>query len=317
MSSGVSVLVAVLMVYLADDKLFGRIFGQEIVLIIVNVCIYVWILIKGRSFRVEQCKYALAFALPLIPHLIAGNLLGSFDKIAIEKICGLEELAYYSLAFNCALLARVLWDSLNKAMVPWLYDNLAEGNISIIKKVSKYYISIFSFIAVGIMLFVPEVILIFGGKSYAVAKYVMPPIIMGSCFQFSYSMYVNVEMYLKRTVTISIGTMGAALLNIPLNYIFITKYGYVAAAYTTMVCYGALMLFHYMMVKREKMHKIYDNKYNFELLMIMCMITVAMEFVYQNEQLRRILLIAYIVMFFIAMYHFRIQVKKLVKKFIH
>lgn len=317
LSSGVSVLMAIIMVYLANDKLFGRIFGQEAVLIVVNMCIYSWIIYKGRTFCKIQSRYALTIALPLIPHLLAGNLLGSFDKIIIEKISGTEKLAYYSLAFNCTLLARVLWDSFNQAMVPWLYDNLSKNNKGIIKKISRLYLAIFLFLAVGIMLLVPEVIFIFGGSSYMVAKYVMPPIIMGSCFQFAYSMYVNVEMYMKKTGTISIGTIGAAALNIPLNYIFVTKYGYIAAAYTTMVCYGVLMLFHYLMIKRDKMNEIYDNKFSFTLLMFMCVVTILMEYVYQVEMLRRLLLVAYIVIIGAAILLFRkriiVAIKKLTK----
>lgn len=294
-SSVGSICVAVVMVYLCNDKLFGRIFGQQAVLIIVNTAIFVWIVFKGRALKVAHCKYAFAIALPLVPHLLAGNLLGSFDKIAIQKLCGPEDLAYYSVAFNCALLAKVLWDSLNQAMVPWLYDKLSLGKTDEIKKVNKYYIAIFMFIAVGIMLFVPEVVFIFGGKEYTLAKYVMPPIIMGSCFQFVYATYVNLEMYEKKTLSISIGTIAAGLLNIPLNFFFIEKYGYVAAAYTTMFCYGALMSFHYFIVKRYKMDKVYSNRFNFVILAAMCVVTIVMEYIYRFDLMRWICILAYIV----------------------
>ena len=286
LSSVGSIAVAVLMVYLCNDKLFGRIVGQQGVLIIVNTAIFIWIVLKGRALNVKHCKYAFAIALPLVPHLLAGNLLGSFDKIAIQKLCGTEDLAYYSVAFNCALLAKVLWDSLNQAMVPWLYDNLANDKIEDIKEVNKYYVAIFMFISVGIMLFVPEVVFIFGGREYALAKYVMPPIIIGSCFQFVYSTYVNLEMYEKKTFSISVGTIAAGLLNVPLNFFFIERSGYVAAAYTTMFCYGALMTFHYFIVKHLRMDNTYSNRFNFTILALMCCVTIIMEYIYHYNFVR-------------------------------
>ena len=41
-----------------------------------------------------------------------------------------------------------------------------------------------------------------------------------------------------------LGTMAAAVLNIVLNYIFILKYGFIAAAYTTLVSYVCYLLLH-------------------------------------------------------------------------
>lgn len=294
-SSVISVFVAVIMVLFVKDKLFGRIFGQEIVLIIINAFLFIWIIYKGKCFRIEHCKYALVLALPLIPHLLAGNLLGSSDKIIIQKICGTEDLAFYSLAFNCSLLAKVLWDSLNQAMAPWLYDNIKAKKYNEIKKVSKIYLAVFLIVAIGIMLFVPEVVYIFGGQKYALAKYVMPPMIMGACFQFSYSMYVNIEFYLRKTGYIAIGTIGASLLNIVLNYALVERFGYVAAAYTTMFSYGVLMVFHYLLVRKLNMTSLYDNRFNFRILTVMCGITILIEFIYNSNVIRILALLLYLV----------------------
>lgn len=288
-----SVLLAVIITIALKDKLFARIIGQQSALFVVNLIIYVWIIYKGKAFDKKYFKYALGIAVPLIPHIIAGNLLGSSDKIAIQKLCGDEELAYYSLVFNCSLLVNVFWSSLNQAMVPWLFSKLSEQRYKEIKNISKYYILIFMYIAVGIMFFIPEIVLIFGGKEYSDAKYIMAPIIMGSCFQFAYSMYVNIEMYEKKTILVSMGTLGAAILNMILNYIFIKDYGYSAAAYTTMSCYAVLALFHYIIIRYMKMNFIYDNKFNLMVLIIVLCITCFMNIVYNNEIIRMIIVIIY------------------------
>lgn len=54
---------------------------------------------------------------------------------------------------------------------------------------------------------------------------------------FAYSLYVNIEHYYKKTPYITVNTIIAAASNIVLNFIFIPRYGYIAAAYTTLASY--------------------------------------------------------------------------------
>ena len=96
----------------------------------------------------------------------------------------------------------------------------------------RYYIAVVLG-SMGLILIGPELVLVMGGNDYAAASILLPPIVVGLLFQFTYGLYVNIEQYEKKTIPMSIGSMIAALLNIALNYIFIGKYGYVAAAYTT------------------------------------------------------------------------------------
>ena len=76
------------------------------------------------------------------------------------------------------------------------------------------------------------------------AKYVAIPMILDGFILFLYDVIVTGEYYTKKTVYIMLGTMAAAVLNIVLNYIFILKYGFIAAAYTTLVSYVCYLLLH-------------------------------------------------------------------------
>ncbi len=63
---------------------------------------------------------------------------------------------------------------------------------------------------------------------------IIPPIALANYMIFMYTMYVYIEHYYKKTVYITKNTLIAAGLNVILNFILIPKYGYVAAAYTTL-----------------------------------------------------------------------------------
>ena len=71
------------------------------------------------------------------------------------------------------------------------------------------------------------------------------------------------------------------------------EYGYEAAAYTTMVCYVILLLFHYGMVRHYGYHVIYDNRFNLLCAFGICAFGLLMRFTYQTP-LRFVLLAVYV-----------------------
>ena len=86
-------------------------------------------------------------------------------------------------------------------------------------------------------------------KSYHEAFIIIPIVVIGYFFFFLYSLYVGYAFYYKKTLLISIITIVSGLLNIGLNYLLIPKYGYMIAAYTTLITYIVLFLLHYINVK--------------------------------------------------------------------
>jgi len=107
---------------------------------------------------------------------------------------------------------------------------------------------------------------------YSEGVYAMPSIAVGVYFTAVYSIYMRIELFYKKTAFSAIATGTAALINIILNYIFIPKYGFVAAGYTTMFSYALLSLLHYANVKKCGCEKAIDNKLIF---IISCGIVVS------------------------------------------
>ncbi len=250
-----------LLVICMRDKFIGRAVGAYLSFIFIGIVLYIIFFLKGHDIKFKYMKYALKICIPFVPHLLAMTVLSSTDRIMIRRICGSSETALYSLAYTCALAISVLWTSLNSAFAPWLGDMLHEKKHEIIRNRSKQYALIFALPTVIIIIFAPELLYILGGKEYISAKYVMPPVLLGCFFQFLYSMYVNIEQFCKKTVGMAVASVSAAIINIILNAIFIPIFGYVAAAYTTLIGYIFLMLFHYFLVKRIGLTQVYDTKY--------------------------------------------------------
>lgn len=308
--------VSVLLVSLLENKLLGRICGYLIPITLFNLVLWIVIVLEGKKVSWTCIKYACGISIPLIPHALSGIVLGSSDRIMITNYCGSEDTALYSLAYTISMFANLLWTSMNQAWAPWLYDNMDIKNEKAIIKNSKLYLGVFVVLILGVLLITPEMILILGGKQYYAARYVMPPVIAGCAFQFIYSMYVNIEIFEKKTFTISIGTMAAAALNLFLNWVFIPRYGYIAAAYTTMAGYFALLLFHYYIVNKiaKEYSNIYDKKFVLSMILLIIAASGVSLVLYQNNIARYVMILIYAITIFAGMYKYREQIMRVFKR---
>jgi O-antigen/teichoic acid export membrane protein len=121
----------------------------------------------------------------------------------------------------------------------------------------------------GCILAAPEVIFFMGGRGYMGAVYAIPPVMAGYGCKFAYTFYVNMERFEKKTKYISIGTLLAAAVNVALNMAFIPRYGFVAAAYTTLAGFVLLAVLHYLMSRKLGLTDMYDNRFIFIMVSLM------------------------------------------------
>ena len=107
----------------------------------------------------------------------------------------------------------------------------------------------------------PEAVLLLGGNAYAPALSAVAPTVMGVVCQCLYAHYINVVLHMKKTRSISLGTMAAAALNLLLNFLFVPRYGFAAAAWTTFVSYLALLLVFFLFVRKKLRVVLYDDRH--------------------------------------------------------
>lgn len=308
----VAVGAQILLVFLMTDKLWGRFLGNYFVVSILNIIFWIKIVYEGRTFSPRYFKHALKLAVPLIPHVLSGVLLTSSDRIMINSICGSKQAALYSLAYTISTIASVILASLNQAWIPWMFDRY-ENNKDEITRTMKPYTCLFSLFCYGLMLFGPEAVLIFGGKNYLIAKYVVPPVVFALLLQFVYTQYVNIEFYNKKNIYISIATIVAIVINISLNFILLPAYGYLVAAYTTVIGYLVMVIAHYYIVKRVlKVKELYDNRYFLFAVICGFMVMILSLFSYDIIVLNIILRVVYIVI--VCFWLFRMKGKLKLRK---
>ena len=293
-SSIISCTISFICVLTMKNVLLGRVLGNYVPFIIFSSFIYAYLMYQGKSISPKYWKYSLIVSFPLIWHLLAGNLLNSSDKIMIIKFLGANANAMYSIAYTCSMIVSLLWTSMNSAWSPWAFEMMEQKKYEELKNKSKPYFIFFLIIASLFMLFAPEILLIMGGQTYLEAAYVIPPVMLGYIFQFVYSLYINIEYYHKRQKYIAVGTVLAAVINIFLNAIFIPLFGYIAAAYTTLIGYIFLFIIHYSIVKKMGYSGWYDIKFFIKWLVLMSLFMILLNIFYKYTILRIMLISLFI-----------------------
>ena len=284
-----SAILSILLVNFMEKKYFARILGLTLPTIIIGLLMYIRTINRAKKcLQVKYWKYALELSIPLILHVLSGNILSQFDRIAIANITGFSDAALYGMAYNIGGLLNVVLSSFNGAWVPWFYQQMQFENFKQIREVSRYYIALFSIIGIALLAFAPEMMLIMAPPAYYKAIYVIPPVILGIFLQFIYTLYVNIEFYNKKTLYIPVGTVISAVLNIILNLLFIPQYGYIVAAYTTLIGYASLLVFHFVLVKVVFKQNIFNTKDIFAYIVLFTVFVFIYTYLYQYMFIRYI-----------------------------
>lgn len=242
---GISVLL--IMTVFRNDRATGRILGNVIPVAVI-ACVIIWYFWRKAAprFNIKYTKFAVSYSLPLIPHGISQVILAQFDRIMIKELIGPSQAGIYSFAYNIFSIINVTSNSLDNVWGPWFYERMEQKDYGSIKKYSSKYAFGMLMFSVMVMLAAPELVKILGAREYWDAMYSVIPIVIGGYFMFLYTLPSSVEYYYAKTKFIAIGTGMAALINIVLNVIFIRRFGYLAAAYTTLVTYLLYFVFHYL-----------------------------------------------------------------------
>ncbi len=261
-----------LMLLFNDSRYIGKILGVMIPTAAMGIVFYIRFIVKGKVFYNRQYwTYALKIGLPMIPHALALILLGQMDRIMIKDICGDSDAGLYTFGYSFATLLMIFTNAIGQAWLPWFNETLYAGERERIRNIQRKLVMLGCFLSFAFIVAAPEALalLSISNDSYWIAKYVVPPIVLGTLAQYFYTNYVNVEIFCKRTPIIAIGSCTAALLNYVLNAAFIPKFGYIAGAYTTLVSYAALMIMHYVMVRFVIKENVYDNVIMFVSMIVM------------------------------------------------
>ncbi|MCK4357517.1 MAG: polysaccharide biosynthesis C-terminal domain-containing protein [Candidatus Cloacimonetes bacterium] len=196
---------------------------------------------------------SLTFGFPLIFTALAGMLLNQGDRYILKYFVDYREAGLYILGYKIAGVLNMFFiQSFSMSLLPIAYKMYGQkGDKRYYSKMLTYFVFVLFWAGLGLALFGKELIKALAlNPDYWLAYTIVPYIILGYIFSGARSI-LNLGLYLKKkTKYIAYNTIGAAVLNIVLNFILIPKYEMIGAAVATVISFITLYFVTYFVANR-------------------------------------------------------------------
>lgn len=298
-------ILGLILVSCAEDKASARILSVVITEVVFCGSIMIIQFIKGKCwFDAKYWKFALGMAIPLLPHYLSGMILNKGDQIMISKMVSTSAVAFYSVAYNIGMLVQIFTNAISNSFTPWIYQRIKADKYEKIPETINFLMLLVAAMALGLMLLSPELVLLFGSSGYASAAYVIPPVAASVFFIFLYNILSTPQFYYEKTSFLMASSILAAVINLGLNYVFIKKFGYVAAGYTTLVCYVLYSIGHAIVscrvMKKFMLGKtLFDYKCVIGLSIFVILAGIGCNFIFEYKVIRYGLIVVFAVLAFV------------------
>ena len=285
-------LISIPAIMFSADKVAAALVAQVLVMMIVYLVPLCSIIRRSRKFvSLEYWVFALKFNLPLIPHLLSTTILQQADRIMISDICGAAYAAIYSVAYSAGLAMSFIHSAIVQALTPWMYQTIESGEYGRIQPVSTAILVIEGGASLLLTLLAPEIMMLLAPVEYYEGIYAIPPVAACVILMTTFNLFVTVEYYFEETMWVMVASIIAAALNIALNILLLPLFGFLAAAYTTLLCYLMLAIGHcLLMQKAMKKHnmsvRLFDLKQVFGIIALFVGLMVACSAIYSFVILR-------------------------------
>lgn len=304
----------------SEDKATARILSGLVIQCIVGIVLFIVLQKKGKKFYSKDFwRFAFCFNVVLIPHYLSTQVLNQADRVMIDSMCGKSDAGIYSVAYSFAMLLSLITGGINSSLTPFVYQKMKDGDTSRIRKTVSAVMWFVALITIAFIAFIPDVFTLLLPESYYPALRVIPPVTLGAFFLFIYPLYGSIEFYFEENKYVTYASIGGAALNIVLNYFFIQLYGFIAAAYTTFVCYLCFTVFHYFFMKKvcqkhNYSENVYDNKSVFMISSLVITISLLLTFFYDYRWIRWSFILCIILLVIIKRRYFINIFRVLLKK---
>jgi len=185
-------------------------------------------------WRPELMREALAFGVPLLPHIAGGFLLGTMDRLIVNNELGVAETGIYVVAAQLAGGMALVFDGINKAYWPWLFERLKKDDIEEKRRVVRLTYAWYAVILVTVALVFlvgPTLLTWIAGDRYARAGEIIGWLALGEAFGGMYLMVTNYIFYARRTGLVSLASIASGAANVVLLIAFIRWFGLHGAAW--------------------------------------------------------------------------------------
>lgn len=199
--------------------------------------------LRAKGISVELTKEMAKYGFPLVVANLAAWILSLSDRYMLEFFRGAQEVGIYSASYAVSEYSILLVASLFMyaswpiGMSVWEKEG-AEKSREFVSKITRYYLIICLPAAIGLSVLAKPAIGVLTAAGYHEGYRIVALVALGSFLLGLQQRFQTGLAFHKKTNHIMTAIIISALLNLGLNFLLIPKYGYMAAAVTTLISYA-------------------------------------------------------------------------------
>lgn len=225
---------------------YGRILGNAAIYGFLGLSLCAYILWKGRTFvNFRYWKFCIPLAIPYVFYNLADLLLGHSDVLMLRQLSGETVSGIYSIAFQFGTILFTLFGALNNTWVPFFFEYTKKGDTESVMNQSRNFLEVYTVLSTGFILLGTEVFHLFAGRDFWGSTGLIPIFVASHYLNFLCTFPINYEYYHKKVKVVAFATISSSLINIGLNYLFISQIGMSGAALATVLSHSLQFAMHY------------------------------------------------------------------------
>jgi O-antigen/teichoic acid export membrane protein len=186
----------------------------------------------GRNIALPLIKPMLRYSLPMAASALVGSVAINADRFLIKEMLSLDAVGIYALAMKFALLLSFLVsEPFARAYSPFRFSIMEQANAAEIQAlVLRHLVTATSLVALGVALFMPEVLHFLAGKPYQSAHLYTPFLLASVVVSMASYCFETGILVKKKTTYLLYIALTVLVAKIALNVILISKFGLYGAA---------------------------------------------------------------------------------------
>lgn len=289
----------------------GYVFIANLIASIVTLVLLIPDLFNFKiKFDISLLKRMLAYSFPLLIVGVAGTVNEVLDKILMKFLVAdpstaLEQVGIYGANYKLAVLMTIFIQMFRYAAEPFFFSRMDDKNAK-----EQYAIIMKLFIIAGLLIFLGvmlyiDIVKYFIGSEFHSGLKIVPIILLANLFLgilYNQSIWYKLTNLTKYGALISL--IGAAI-TIILNILLVPYFGYIGAAWATLICYLSMIIVTYFMGQ-----KFYPINYDLKNIGIYFIIAVLIYFVNKAIDINSFVVQMIVSTFMISIYAFYIYKKE-------
>ncbi len=197
-------------------------------------------------FDKDLLKKMLVYSYPIVIAGLAYAINENLDKWLIGEYIDKETEGFYAAAYKLAIFMNLYIMAFRLGAEPFFFKISVQKDAQLMyAKIMKYFVSIGSIALVGVVLFI-DIFKHMINPDYWTALNIVPVVLLANLFM---GIYNNLSIWYKLQDKTRYGmwfSLVGAVLTIVLNVLFLKEYGYMTAAWATLVAYGTMSLLSFL-----------------------------------------------------------------------